>query len=118
MKQRFCPTCGTEIVLDEFSFNTLEIDLVKSFHTALLADNKEEFSSNDFRGYKLDQHFKNPKQQIGMFFAKLVKNGYVKRVGETRSKPDSSNLRRIGKYRFTDDVKNFHFNKHRVKGVQ
>ncbi|MFX0201332.1 MAG: hypothetical protein ACFFCW_34895, partial [Candidatus Hodarchaeota archaeon] len=60
-------------------------ELVMRFRTLTKKEGLEEFSSDDFRTYGLDKNFSDPKHSIGGFFAKLVQNRLIRRVGWTRS---------------------------------
>ena len=104
--------------MEKFSFNRKEIDMIRTFHTLLKLDEKDTFTSDDFRMYGLDRYMKNPSKEIGMLFAKLKHNGYGETVGRTRSTKPSNNFREIKQWQFSGNMADFHFNKHRVKGVQ
>jgi hypothetical protein len=71
---------------------------IKAFRTLLKMDNIEVFSSDDFRRYGLDRFIKDTQHGIGMFFAKLKKNGLVEHVGFTRSQLASNHSHTIRTY--------------------
>ncbi len=95
----------TESNLFDFSFNTRELDLIRTFKTLTKIDNLTQFSSDDFRMYGLDRFIKDRQHGIGGFFAKLVKNKIVRQVGHKHSVVPSSHFHEIKVYEWNMEDK-------------
>lgn len=79
-------------------------DLAKTFRTLCNIDNRTQFSSDTFRMYGLDRFIRDKQHGIGGFFAKLLKAKRIVRVGWTRSKIASNNMRSIRVYEWNENV--------------
>ncbi len=77
-----------------------DIELTTSFMIELAADNREYWSSDDFREYRLDLHFEDPAHEIGAFFARLKANGVAVPYGEVPSVIESNNRRKNDLFKF------------------
>lgn len=77
-------------------------DLVKTFRTLCKIDDHKQFSSDVFRMYNLDRFIRDKQHGIGGFFAKLVKAKLIRKVGWTRSKIASNNMRAIRLYEWEE----------------
>ena len=75
--------------------------LYQKFRCHLVMEGKTQFSSDDFRAYRLHEFlFGDPSHAIGALFARWVHNKLIKKVGFVRSKVASNNLRVIRLYEF------------------
>jgi hypothetical protein len=77
-----------------------DIELTTLFMMELAADNKEYWSSDDFRVYRLDLAFNDPQHEIGTYFAKLKASGVAVPYGEVPSEIESNNKRKVDLWRF------------------
>ena len=77
------------------SLTQQDIDLTTLFMIELAADNKEYWSSDDFRDYRLDRWFDDPQHQIGAYFARLKANGIAVPYGEVPSEILSNHERKV-----------------------
>jgi len=89
----------------EIELTVRDKELVMRFRTLTKNEGLQQFSSDTFRQYGLDQWFKDPAHSIGGFFAKMVtaKNPLhrIRHVGYTRSLLPSNNMREIKLYEWT-----------------
>lgn len=69
--------------------------LTKAFRARLERDNKEYFTSDDFRKYGLDKLMSDPIHEVGSYFAKLKFHWIIRRVGEKPSGINSNHSRRV-----------------------
>lgn len=84
----------------DFSLTQADIELTTTFMIELAADNKEYWSSDDFREYQLDLHFTDPQHEIGAYFARLKANGVAVTYGEVPSVIESNNRRKNDLFKF------------------
>ncbi len=84
----------------DFSLTDQDIELTTMFMIELAADNKEYFSSDNFREHRLDLHFEDPTHMIGTYVAKLKANGVVVPYGELPSEILSNNKRKVDLWKF------------------
>lgn len=93
----------SDIQTDFVKALTSEDNVLWSKFKALLAvDGKTQFSSDDFRDYKLDRYLYEKQHGIGGFFARLLANGQVKEAGWKRSRIASNHGRKIRVYELAD----------------
>jgi len=78
-------------------------ELIKTFRTLCNIDKRKEFSSDTFRMYQLDRFLCDTQHGIGGFFAKLLKNGLIQKVGSTRSQIKANHLRMIFVYEWIEE---------------
>lgn len=76
------------------SLTQLEIACTRAFFDRLDAEGTQYFSSDLFRGWKLERHMPHPEKDIGLLFAKLTAQGFIKSFGELPSVIESNHFRK------------------------
>ena len=82
-----------------------EAEMKEIFQLRCKMDGRKTFSSDTFRMYGFDKFIQDKQHGIGTFFAKLVKNGDVNKVGHTRSELASNHSRQIRLYEWRTQKK-------------
>jgi len=79
-------------------------DLLRTFRTLLRMDNRQEFSSDNFRMYGLDRFLRDKQHGIGGLFAKWKHNQLIQQTGWTRSQIEANHMRRIATYKLKEPL--------------
>jgi hypothetical protein len=84
----------------DFCLSCQDEKTLKAFRTLLKMDEIVEFSSDDFRRYRLDRFVGDTQYGVGLFFGKLKHQKIVVECGQVRSKIASNHGRVIRLYRW------------------
>ena len=91
----------------DFTLNKTDQNLLKTLHTLLRIEEKQDFTSDDFRMYGLDRFLRDTQNGLGGLFAKWKHHKLIIDTGKRRrSQLTSNHLREIKVWRFpTEEVK-------------
>lgn len=81
-------------------------DLIRTIRTLLHVENRDTFTSDDFRNWQLDKSLGgHESNRIGAFFSRAVINNAFIEVGTTPSQIDSNHWRKIRVYELAPQQK-------------